>query len=359
MSSATFPSAVSDDLGKLYTTIFEQEDASSMHNHINAFFTSFTTPPGSPSFESLPGSPDSAYSCVSSDESSPYLAAITPNTEVNNNFDSESLSTLFNFVMNDELFPRQPDLAFADNTSVLYSDDEQFDAYTLFNSNNDFNVNLVQFNNDNNNNNNNNNSICDPTDLAQQIARHVQRHQPATISQLMTSNSEPYPVSTSSENPTPTTSTNGKSLKARKVRVSRRSKYACNSDHDGHSQSPEPCASAPSSPATAAAHPDSTKVIDQEDGSLMLMDTVTGSTTFVCKLCPNTSFGRIHDYQRHKISIHNAVTYPCEFCEKPFARRDALLRHYNVKSTRSDGTHPRDDEPELLAAARARAKLLK
>ncbi|KAF9329290.1 hypothetical protein BG006_007601, partial [Podila minutissima] len=62
---------------------------------------------------------------------------------------------------------------------------------------------------------------------------------------------------------------------------------------------------------------------------------------------------------RHQASKHQAVNFPCEFCTKLFVRRDALLRHYSVKSARHDGTHPTEDEAEKLAAARSRAKLLR
>ncbi|KAG0096504.1 hypothetical protein BGZ93_004402 [Podila epicladia] len=302
-----------DDFSKMYATIVEQEDAAAMHNHINAFINSFTTPPGSPFDESLPGSPESVYSCISSDESSPYLPA-THTIGNNNNFnsDSENLANLFNFVMNDELFPHISDCG----------SDEESDAFVQFN--NDYNIN----------------------DCGQQLAHHIHRHY-ASISQLMTSSTEPYPVCTSPEHLTV-----DKSLKAPKIRVSRRSP-SVTSDRC-YSQSPEPC-STPSSPVMSS----SATVINNDDGSIMMIDSATGAATFKCKLCPSISFGRIHDYQRHQASKHQAVSFPCEFCTKLFARRDALLRHYNVKSSRHDGTHPSEDEAEKLAAARARAKLLR
>ncbi|KAG0312221.1 hypothetical protein BG000_006359, partial [Podila horticola] len=268
---------------------------------------------------SLPGSPESIYSCLSSDESSPYLPAAHTIDNSIINPDSESLASLFQFVMNDELFP-QPAYRSGDFSSVFGSDEES--------------ESLAQFNNHYNTN-----------DCGQQLARHIHRHH-ASISQLMTAAVEPYPVCTSPEHLTV-----DKSLKAPKVRVSRRSP-SVTSDRC-YSQSPEPC-SAPSSPVMS-----SNTVIDNDDGSIMLIDAQTGVATFKCKLCPNASFGRIHDYQRHQASKHQAVTFPCEFCTKLFARRDALLRHYNVKSSRHDGTHPSEDETEELAAARARAKLLR
>jgi len=309
----------------MYTTIFEQEDAASVHNHINAFINSLVTPPGSPFDESLPGSPESIYSCLSSDESSPYMPVA--HTIDSNNFynpDSDSLASLFNFVMNDELFPHHA-VNGSDEFSSIFGSDEELNT-------------LAQLNN---------NSYYNTNDCGQQLARHIHRHHHASISQLMTSTTEPYPVCTS-----PELLTIDKSLKAPKIRVSRRSP-SVTSDRC-HSQSPEPF-STPSSPVTSS----HSTVINNDDGSIMLIDSETGAATFKCKLCPNTSFGRIHDYQRHQASKHQAVTFPCEFCTKLFARRDALLRHYNVKSSRHDGTHPSEDEAEKLAAARARAKLLR
>ncbi|KAF9378611.1 hypothetical protein CPB97_009475 [Podila verticillata] len=77
-----------------------------------------------------------------------------------------------------------------------------------------------------------------------------------------------------------------------------------------------------------------------------------------CDLCPGERFGRVHDLKRHQISKHNEMTWPCDFCHRPFVRRDALLRHYTVKAARKDGVHPTEDEVDRLAEAKARAKLL-
>ncbi|KAG0242058.1 hypothetical protein BGX31_000683 [Mortierella sp. GBA43] len=103
---------------------------------------------------------------------------------------------------------------------------------------------------------------------------------------------------------------------------------------------------------------DGMTVIKNEDGSIMVYNPQTESMTFRCELCPNESFGRIHDLKRHQTSKHQEMTWPCEFCQRPFVRRDALLRHYTVKSTREDGVHPASHETEKLMAARARAKLI-
>ncbi|GJJ69825.1 hypothetical protein EMPS_02174 [Entomortierella parvispora] len=77
-----------------------------------------------------------------------------------------------------------------------------------------------------------------------------------------------------------------------------------------------------------------------------------------CELCPRERFGRIHDLKRHQVSKHNDTNWPCDFCRRPFVRRDALLRHYSVKSQRKDGIHPTADEKNRLSEARARAKLV-
>ncbi|KAF9919368.1 hypothetical protein BX616_005411 [Lobosporangium transversale] len=99
-------------------------------------------------------------------------------------------------------------------------------------------------------------------------------------------------------------------------------------------------------------------VIRSEDGSIMVFNPVNESMTFRCELCPLESFGRIHDLKRHQASKHQEKTWPCEYCPRTFVRRDALLRHYTVKSHREDGIHPASHETEELMAARARSKLI-
>ncbi|KAF9173210.1 hypothetical protein BGX21_004453 [Mortierella sp. AD011] len=118
-------------------------------------------------------------------------------------------------------------------------------------------------------------------------------------------------------------------------------------------------ATTPSSPSSAIPNTDGMTVIKNDDGSIMVYNPATESMTFRCELCPGDSFGRIHDLKRHQASKHQATTWPCEFCHRPFARRDALLRHYTVKSQRDDGLHPASHEKEKLLAARAKAKLIK
>ncbi|KAF9382871.1 hypothetical protein CPB97_006889 [Podila verticillata] len=99
-------------------------------------------------------------------------------------------------------------------------------------------------------------------------------------------------------------------------------------------------------------------VVRNEDGSIMVYNPITDAMTFRCELCPLESFGRIHDLKRHQTSKHQEMTWPCDFCHRPFVRRDALLRHYTVKAARDDGIHPASHEVEKLLEARARAKML-
>ncbi|KAG0353804.1 hypothetical protein BGZ54_002034 [Gamsiella multidivaricata] len=82
------------------------------------------------------------------------------------------------------------------------------------------------------------------------------------------------------------------------------------------------------------------------------------SAGYRCDLCPGERFGRVHDLKRHQTSKHNERTWPCDFCHRPFVRRDALLRHYSVKAARRDGVHPTEQEENRLQEAKARAKLL-
>ncbi|KAG0004953.1 hypothetical protein BGZ79_007500 [Entomortierella chlamydospora] len=103
---------------------------------------------------------------------------------------------------------------------------------------------------------------------------------------------------------------------------------------------------------------DGMTVVKTEEGAIMVYNPATDSMTFRCELCPTESFGRIHDLKRHQTSKHQEMTWPCEFCHRPFVRRDALLRHYTVKAARDDGLHPASHEVEKLLAARARAKML-
>jgi len=97
---------------------------------------------------------------------------------------------------------------------------------------------------------------------------------------------------------------------------------------------------------------------NKSEGAIMVFNPQTESMTFKCELCPFESFGRIHDLKRHQTSKHKEMTWPCDFCHRPFVRRDALLRHYTVKAARDDGLHPASHEVEKLLEARARAKML-
>ncbi|KAF9115819.1 hypothetical protein BGX27_006250 [Mortierella sp. AM989] len=99
-------------------------------------------------------------------------------------------------------------------------------------------------------------------------------------------------------------------------------------------------------------------IIKSEEGAIVVYNPTTDTMTFRCELCPSESFGRIHDLKRHQTSKHQEMTWPCDFCHRPFVRRDALLRHYTVKAARGDGLHPASHEVDKLLAARARAKML-
>ncbi|KAK3846658.1 MAG: hypothetical protein J3R72DRAFT_514603 [Linnemannia gamsii] len=131
--------------------------------------------------------------------------------------------------------------------------------------------------------------------------------------------------------------------------------------------------------------------IHHKDGSIMCFNPATGTCIYYCDLClaaadhptsssspssfsPSSSssnshipsFGRIHDLKRHQNTTHHqaaslngrgpAKMWLCEFCEKTYSRRDALFRHYTVKSAREDGVHPTKDQKHLIDACRARAK---
>jgi uncharacterized Zn-finger protein len=44
------------------------------------------------------------------------------------------------------------------------------------------------------------------------------------------------------------------------------------------------------------------------------------------------NFDRRHDLTRHEATVHRGErAYHCEYCEKPFSRKDALVRHVTVK----------------------------
>ncbi|KAG0223284.1 hypothetical protein BGW41_005618 [Actinomortierella wolfii] len=111
-------------------------------------------------------------------------------------------------------------------------------------------------------------------------------------------------------------------------------------------------------PATALVDEPGLKMVRNKDGSISVYNPATEEISYRCSLCPGERFGRIHDYKRHQLSKHQERVWPCEFCHRPFVRRDALLRHYAVKAGRDDNIHPTEEQKELLAEARARAKLI-
>ena len=102
--------------------------------------------------------------------------------------------------------------------------------------------------------------------------------------------------------------------------------------------------------------PKSPNVIKDEEGALMVFDSNTNKIHFECEECPSKVFQRIHDWRRHKESFHSGAGWPCEFCGRKSARRDALLRHLKVKALKKDGIHPIDDQKQLQKEAKARIK---
>ncbi|KAG0205473.1 hypothetical protein BGX28_002956 [Mortierella sp. GBA30] len=99
-------------------------------------------------------------------------------------------------------------------------------------------------------------------------------------------------------------------------------------------------------------------VDDDNDGQMSFAVSPSSDGGYLCEHCPQERFGRVHDLKRHQISKHNERTWPCDFCRRPFVRRDALLRHYSVKAARNDGIHPSAGEKSRLSEARARARLI-
>lgn len=134
--------------------------------------------------------------------------------------------------------------------------------------------------------------------------------------------------------------------------------------------SPETFTATTSSPETSTTtsitSDGTTRITNRKDGSIMCFNRSTHNLTFRCNLCPiqQQSFGRIHDLKRHQATKHATAeggtpkVWLCEFCKNHFVRRDALLRHYTVKSGKDDGVHPKEEEVDVLAAVRARAKLI-
>ncbi|KAF8985310.1 hypothetical protein BGZ46_005054 [Entomortierella lignicola] len=107
----------------------------------------------------------------------------------------------------------------------------------------------------------------------------------------------------------------------------------------------------PASTANSFPETEGMTVIKSEEGAIMVYNHTTETMIFRCELCPGETFGRIHDLKRHQNSKHQDMTWPCDYCHRPFVRRDALLRHYTVKAARDDGVHPASHEVEELLAA--------
>ncbi|KAG0252050.1 hypothetical protein BG011_007226 [Mortierella polycephala] len=124
---------------------------------------------------------------------------------------------------------------------------------------------------------------------------------------------------------------------------------------DPSPQISEPTTALPSDPATSTDTSQSSRPSGRSSLNAHIPQDAGG---YRCALCPGERFGRVHDLKRHQISKHNEMTWPCDFCHRPFVRRDALLRHYSVKAARRDGVHPTLQEENRLQEAKARAKLL-
>ncbi|KAF9113514.1 hypothetical protein BGX27_001391 [Mortierella sp. AM989] len=155
--------------------------------------------------------------------------------------------------------------------------------------------------------------------------------------------------------------------KAPKVYPPRKSKLAAATEGDKHhdlntdAHGDSDSGSMSESPATTLSTipKSSISISNGYSGKSITTDTVTITEdgSYRCNMCPLERFGRVHDLKRHQISKHNEKTWPCDFCHRPFVRRDALLRHYAVKAARSDGIHPTLQESNRLSEARARARL--
>ncbi|KAF9187569.1 hypothetical protein BGZ51_001218 [Haplosporangium sp. Z 767] len=124
---------------------------------------------------------------------------------------------------------------------------------------------------------------------------------------------------------------------------------------DPSPQISEPTTALPSDPTTSTETSQSSRPSGRSSLNAHIPQDAGG---YRCALCPGERFGRVHDLKRHQISKHNEMTWPCDFCHRPFVRRDALLRHYSVKAARRDGVHPTLQEENRLQEAKARAKLL-
>ncbi|KAF9130206.1 hypothetical protein BGW39_003339 [Mortierella sp. 14UC] len=326
----------SDDMSKMYTTLYDSEDPQQQQNFIlqqqrqyqesQQFINALLgqqQQPASPWDDVLsPSSP--ASSCFSSSSSnSSHSSPVTTGLKTMDSEEADELADLFNITIDDLLLGTP--LSFAADMSLFAPQQQYLDQQQSMIS--DF-------------------AYMQATEAQQQQQQYYQTQQYQQQQQQQHyhnhSSSSPcspcstyYPASPSMS-PAPSTP------------------FSASVSPVTHTV---PSMPHPSS-ATKQASTDGTTMIKNEDGSIMVFNPSTDSVTFRCELCPSESFGRIHDLKRHQLSKHQQTTWPCEFCHRPFVRRDALLRHYTVKATRDDGLHPPTSDTETLLAVRARAKLI-
>ncbi|KAF9307434.1 hypothetical protein BGZ91_008432 [Linnemannia elongata] len=298
-----------DDISKMYTTLYDSEDPQQQQEFLlqqqcqyqesHQFIQALLGQPASPWDEVSPPSP--ASSCFSSNSSNSSHSSPVTGLKTMDSEEADELADLFNITIDDLLLGTP--LSFSADMSL-------FAPHHEINQQQSMMTEATQF------------AYMQPTEAQQQYfqaqqyqQQHYHNHSPST------------PCSPCFSTPT--------SPLANTVSIM-----------------PHPSAAPAHTPA------DGTTMIKNEDGSIMVFNPSTDTVTFRCELCPTESFGRIHDLKRHQTSKHQQTTWPCEFCQRPFVRRDALLRHYTVKATRDDGIHPPTSDTETLLAVRARAKLI-
>ncbi|KAF9541777.1 hypothetical protein EC957_002677 [Mortierella hygrophila] len=316
-----------DDASKMYTTLYDNEDPQQQEDFLlqqqrqyqesHQFIQALLGQPASPWDEVSPPSP--ASSCFSSSSSNSSHSSPVTGFKTMDSEEADELADLFNITIDDLLLGTP--LSFSADMS-LFASQQQFNqqqsmlteaAHIAYMQTTEAQQRYFQ------------------AQQHQQQQQHYHDHSPSTPCSPCSSHHPMSPMS-----PTPSTS------------------FSASSPPFTNAVSimPHPSATAVHAPV------DGITVVKNEDGSIMVLNPSADTVTFRCELCPTESFGRIHDLKRHNISKHQQTTWPCEFCQRPFVRRDALLRHYTVKATRSDGIHPPTSDTETLLAVRARAKLI-
>ncbi|KAF8944509.1 hypothetical protein BGZ47_004136 [Haplosporangium gracile] len=319
-----------EDVSKMYTTLYDSEDPQQQQDFLiqqqrqyqdsQQFIQALLTQPASPWDEVSPPSP--APSCLSSSSSNSSDSSPVTGLKTMDSEEADELADLFNIAIDDLLLGTP--LSFSADMSLFAPQQQFLQQQSMITE-------AAQF------------AYMQTTEEQQQYfqtqqyqqqqqqQQHYHNHSPSTLCSPCSSY-HPMSPSRSSGTSTPFSAPTSPLTNA------------------------VPIMSHPSaSPRTPA---DGTVVIKNEDGSIMVFNPSKDTVTFRCALCPTESFGRIHDLKRHQTSKHQQMTWPCEFCQRPFVRRDALLRHYTAKATRDDGIHPPTSDTETLLAVRARAKLI-